>query len=478
MLFNSVPFLIFFPIVVTAYFLCPPRFRWALLLGASYYFYMQWVPEYALLILASTLIDYFACRSMAEIKDKKSRRPFLLMSLTGNLGMLFFFKYYNFFNRTLGGVLPMSELLLPVGISFYTFQTMSYSIDVYRGRVKHEGHFGRFALYVAYFPQLVAGPIERAKSLLPQLQKEHRYDYERVKSGLQLMAWGMFKKVCVADRLSMYTKPAFEGDPAAHTGAYWFLVTVFFCIQVYCDFSGYSDIAIGAAKVMGIDLMENFRRPFFSRNIEELWRRWHMSLVGWLNEYLYQPLAFEARRSSQLVKQSIVLFVFLVTGLWHGASWKFVAWGGINGLFVISHVITLKPRKKMVAALGLERVPNLHAGMSMAFTFSLFSLGAVFFAAKDFSAGLEIMQRIPTGWLNLTALKAPLLASGPANLLLVLAGVAILFTVDTVQAHFGPLRPLINRQHALIRWTLYYGVILWILLFGIFEREEFVYFQF
>jgi alginate O-acetyltransferase complex protein AlgI len=483
MLFNSVPFLIFFPIVVTAYFLCPFRWRWLLIIVASYYFYMQWEPKYAVLIVISTILDYVATTMMKGKKSKEEKRPWLWLSIVGNLGMLFFFKYYNWVNSIvvdLSGrqILPFSQLLLPVGISFYTFQSLSYTIDVYRGRMEPEPKLRNFAAIVIYFPQLVAGPIERAKTLLPQLKIERRFDYERVTSGLKLMAWGMFKKVCIADRLAPYTKVVFAGDPELFNGSSLTLAAVLFCVQVYCDFSGYSDLAIGSAHVMGFHLMDNFKRPFFSRNIEELWSRWHMSLVSWLKDYVYQPLAYQARRASQFKKQLIVVFVFFVTGLWHGASLKFIAWGVVNGLFMVAHVTSLPLRRRVIAALSLEKVPRLHAAISIAFTFSLFSLGSIFFAAKSFSAALAIFGRLFTGWSDVASLKSWLLFDGSTNMLLAAAGIAILLIVDLLQEKTGGVRAWVATRPWWQRWSLYYGLVLWIVLFGVFEREEFVYFQF
>ncbi len=256
------------------------------------------------------------------------------------------------------------------------------------------------------------------------------------------------------------------------------LSAAFFCLQVYCDFSGYSDIACGSAQVMGVRLMENFRRPFFSRSIEELWRRWHMSLVGWINDYVYQPIAYAARRASSARKQLNVVFVFLVTGLWHGASWKFVAWGGLNGLMVVAHVVSLPVRRRTIEVLRLDRIPRLHAAFSIAFTFMLFSLGSVFFAAKDFTSAAAIFRGLPFGWGDLAGLKSALLGGGASNLLLLAGGIAILMAGDILQEKTGGVRLWLSSRPGWVRWSLYYGLVLWIVLFGVFEREEFVYFQF
>jgi len=336
MLFNSLDFLIFFPVIVGLYFALSPKYRWVLLLGASYYFYMCWKAEYIILIVFSTLVDYFAARQMARIQEKKKRRPFLYLSLLSNLGLLFFFKYWNFFSGETRALLdswnimadvPTFQLLLPVGISFYTFQTLSYTIDVYNGKLEPEKNLGRFALYVSFFPQLVAGPIERATHLLPQLRQTFDFDYQRVVSGLQQMLWGFFKKVVIADRLAVYVNEIYA-SPGDENGLALLLATYFFAFQIYCDFSGYSDIAIGAARVMGYDLMENFRTPYLSKSIREFWSRWHISLSTWFRDYLYIPLG--GNRVPQVRWFLNLFIVFVVSGFWHGANWTFLIWGALQ----------------------------------------------------------------------------------------------------------------------------------------------------
>ena len=298
MLFNSTQFIIFFPIVVSIYFLLPHRMRWFMLLTASYYFYMCWKAEYLLLILISTFIDYFAAIQMSKQSVQSKRKIYLILSLVVNLGLLFGFKYFNFFNDSLRTIfnqfnifydVPAFKVLLPVGISFYTFQTLSYTIDVYRGKRDPEKHLGIFALYVAFFPQLVAGPIERSTRLIPQLRKKYNFDYDRVTDGLKLMLWGFFKKVVIADRIAVIVNQVYN-NPHDAAGFPFLIGTYLFAFQIYCDFSGYSDIAIGAAKIFGINLMENFRRPYFAKSIREFWQRWHISLSTWFRDYLYLSL--------------------------------------------------------------------------------------------------------------------------------------------------------------------------------------------
>ncbi len=333
MLFNSIEFLIFFPIVSIVHFLIPHKYRWVWLLLASYYFYMSWRIEYITLIWISTLIDYFAGRQMGKTDDRKKKRKYLLLSLFANLGLLFTFKYWNFFTSSLNIVLramhityeiPYLNVVLPVGISFYTFQTLSYTIDVYRGVKSTEKHLGIFALYVAFFPQLVAGPIERSTNLLPQFFEKHNIDWRRIVDGLKLMMWGMFKKVVIADRLAVFVDRVY-GNPYDYTGLSHIVATIFFAFQIYCDFSGYSDIAIGSAQVLGFNLMDNFRRPYFSRSVSEFWRRWHISLSSWFRDYVYIPMG--GNRVSPKRWHFNILTVFVVSGLWHGANWTFISQG-------------------------------------------------------------------------------------------------------------------------------------------------------
>ena len=321
MIFNSMQYLIFFPIIVGLYFLIPHRFRWGILLAGSYYFYMAWKPVYILLIIASTLIDYVAGVMMGRTEEKSKRKKYLIISLISNLSLLFLFKYFNFFNDSAKTVLeylnlpfylPTFKLLLPMGISFYTFQTLSYSIDVYKGTIKPEKHLGIFALYVTFFPQLVAGPIERSENLLPQFREEHKLDYKLVTNGLKLMLWGLFKKVVIADRVSILVNTVYN-DVNSYKGFPLIVATVLFAFQIYCDFSGYSDMAIGSAQVMGFRLMENFRRPYFSKSIPEFWKRWHISLSTWF--------IYSFRRKSGRKVEMVLQFIYNVFNIW------FMAWG-------------------------------------------------------------------------------------------------------------------------------------------------------
>ncbi len=341
MLFNSLHFILFFAVVVTIYFAIPRHTRLMFLLGASYYFYMCWNPKYLILIVISTLVNYCAAIGMANTHSVRLRKSYLISSIALNLGMLLLFKYYNFFidsfekvanELSIGVDLPYLHVLLPVGISFYTFQAMGYTIDVYNGNQKPESHVGRFALYVSFFPQLVAGPIERSGRLLPQFYQNHPFRYDQVKTGLKRMAWGFFKKMVIADRLAIYVDQVYN-HPAEFYGFPVILATIFFAFQIYCDFSGYSDIAIGAAKVLGYDLMENFNAPYWANSIGDFWKRWHISLSTWFRDYLYIPLGGNRFGITRMYEN--LFLTFMVSGLWHGANWTFVLWGALHGFYVI-----------------------------------------------------------------------------------------------------------------------------------------------
>ena len=484
MIFNSLHFLIFFPVVVALYFGMSPKRRWILLLIASYYFYMSWKAEYAILILISTVIDYFCGLKMGEIpvEKKSKRKKYLYLSLLVNLGLLFSFKYFNFFNDSVRSVfdqfnifydVPAFQVLLPVGISFYTFQTLSYTIDIYRGELKPTRHFGKFALFVSFFPQLVAGPIERAKDLLPQFDQHFEFNYERVKSGLLLMCWGFFKKLVIADRLAIFVNMVFE-HPEEYFGLSVIIADVFFFFQVYCDFSGYSDIAIGGALVLGFKLMENFRRPFLARSVREFWKRWHISLSYWLRDYIYISLG----GSRVTVKRQYInlMILFSLCGLWHGASWTFVAWGVFLGSCVIVEIMTSKWRVEIFSSGFWKRHPRVLSVLQIATTFSIVSFSILFFRAETMG---DVWVLFRNG-LTLSGPALPFL-NDPYylnNFVIALFFMALMEGVQFFQEYRGSARAKLNEQPAVIRWMVYSGLIFAILNFGILTQKEFIYFQF
>lgn len=495
MLFNSLHYLLFFPAVVLIHFMLPQRFRWVFLLAASYYFYMCWKPEYIILIMASTLVDYYAALAMGRTDSRQKRKKFLILSLVTNLGLLFAFKYFNFFSDSTRAILqqfnifydsPVLDVLLPVGISFYTFQTLSYSISVYRGIHPPERHLGIFALYVAFFPQLVAGPIERSSHLLPQFTRTHRFEYERVRAGLQLAAWGMFKKVVIADRAALLVNTVYnsQGDfgPAQHV-----LATVFFAFQIYCDFSGYSDIAIGSAQVLGYDLMKNFDRPYFSKTISEFWSRWHISLSTWFRDYLYIPLG--GNRVGKPRWYFNLMATFVVSGLWHGANWTFVIWGGLNGLYLVVETFTNSWRRRALAIFGLDMSSWWYKIPAAGWTFALTCFAWIFFRANSTSDAFAIAMQAPAGVLQLARTVVSLdvvgletlvrgLGLGQRDLTILVLSIAVMETVHVFQRRPG-LRERLAAKPLALRWALYYGIIIATLFLGSFNQsQQFIYFQF
>ena len=488
-LFNSIAFLVFFPVVVGLYFALPYRWRWMWLLATSYFFYMYWRAEYALLICGSTVVDFLVAQKMAATDDRAKRLPWLLLSFATNLGLLFTFKYYGFFTDSAVAIAsaaglevaaPALNLLLPVGISFYTFQTLGYSIDVYKGEVEPERHFGRFALYVSFFPQLVAGPIERAGHLLPQLRADQDFDYDRALDGLQQMTRGMFKKVVVADRLAVYVNSVYA-DPGSFSGLQLIVATYFFAFQIYCDFSGYTDIAIGAAKVLGIDLMENFRRPYLATSISDFWKRWHISLSTWFRDYLYIPLG--GNRVSKNRWYANLFIVFVVSGLWHGANWTFVVWGALHGGYLIGAILTANLREKALPKVGSRR----RWVFDVTVTFHLALVAWVFFRANHVTDAFLVFSRslvdLPEQLMMFATLDyraldvLMVLEVGGTRLDFVLS---LLGVVYVMSSDLGA--ELVPKQLAEAPWMarmVYYDLlVLGMLLLGMFGQTSFIYFQF
>lgn len=480
MLFNSFAFLAFFPTVVALYFLTPHRFRWILLLAASYYFYGCWKVAYLSLIVISTAVDYVVGLGLGAANRTRDRRFLLAASLGVNLGLLFAFKYWGFFAASTTAVLgtfniaahfPRLDVLLPVGISFYTFQTLSYTIDVYKGKRPPERHLGVFAVYVAFFPQLVAGPIERSTHLLPQFLREHHFDRERLTAGLRLMLWGMVKKVVIADRLAIYVDRVY-GDAAGHDGITLLVASVMFGFQIYCDFSGYSDIAIGAARILGFDLMTNFRQPYFSQSIREFWQRWHISLSTWFRDYVYIPLGGSRHGTARMYLN--VFATFLVSGLWHGANWTFVVWGGLHGLYLTYSILTERPRAAMARAAGLDRVPGLLTVWRILATNVLVTFAWVFFRADSVPEALAILGRIGTDLVHGAAWSDLPMAFGGGSDLAFLGLMVVVLSVYDWSLWSGAT--LLRRPRiALVDVSLQF----WILIvYGVFANQQFIYFQF
>lgn len=479
MAFNSLAFLAFFPLVVGVFYALPHRWRWPLLLVASYGFYMGRRPEYALLLLFVTATTFVAAQQMAR-REGAARRWWLAVSLAGTLGVLAVFKYLDFALGSIGAVtraagfggsLEPMGVLLPLGISFFTFQALGYAIDVYRGSVDPERRFGVYALYVSFFPQLVAGPIERSKTLLPQLTRPVAWDDARVGDGLRRMGWGFFKKLVVADRLALYVDAVY-GDPTGHSGATVLVASYLFAFQLYYDFSAYSDIAIGAARILGIDLMENFRRPFRARSIGEMWQRWHISLTTWFRDYLYIPLARRRRWRANPVLDFFPLFVLI--GLWHGASWTFVVFGALHAVYMATGLLTARARARVRDRLQVARRPRVLAAARVLVTFHLLVFSVVFFRAESLAHAGVVLANVadPRGWLPLSA--GPLSAY---QLTIALASILLVEYLDWAREHGRGVR-LPSPAPLPVRWAGYYGLAAAILMFGVFGTTEFIYFEF
>ena len=412
MLFNSIEFWGFFAAVFAAYFFVPQKYRWLLLLLASYFFYGYWNPEYLLLLALPTLASYAAARGMAASPSAGRRKLWFFSGLLVTLGLLFVFKYLELFRQTLhdlAGVFfrlqPLAPLriLLPIGISFFTFKIISYLIDVYYRRSEPETHLGIYALYVSFFPQLLAGPIERAARFIPQLKAPVHFDWERVASGMRLVVWGLFKKMVIADRLAFFVDEVFRHPEGQ--GLQLLLAVYFYAFQIYCDFSGYSDIAVGITRALGFESMKNFDFPYFSRSITQFWSRWHISLSSWLRDYLFLPIAYAVMRRIRGEKLLAVkaetwgyfvgiFLTMLLGGLWHGASWTFVIWGGLYGVYQVFSYSGKRLRRKWLKRSGLQRLPWLHAGLSVFFTFNLVSFAWIFFRSPSFAAALAFLRQM------------------------------------------------------------------------------------
>jgi D-alanyl-lipoteichoic acid acyltransferase DltB (MBOAT superfamily) len=485
MLFNSLQFAVFFPIVTALYFMLPHKHRWWLLLGASAFFYMAFVPSYILILGVTIVVDYFAGILIEGAPSARRKKIYLAVSLVANIGFLAFFKYFNFLNSNvaaLAGFLRWNypihnlEIILPIGLSFHTFQAMSYTIEVFRGHQKTERHFGIYALYVLFYPQLVAGPIERPQNMLHQFHEEHYFDYQRVADGLKLMTWGLFKKAVIADRLVglvdyPYTNPyIFSGPELA-------LATLYFAVQIYCDFSGYSDIAIGAAQVMGFKLMTNFKRPYLARSISEFWTRWHISLSTWFRDYLYIPLG--GNRVPQWRWRINLMIVFLASGLWHGANWTYVIWGGLHGIYLV-----LEGYLQKISDLIPERARALLPAwlirlMQRIIVLALVSYGWIFFRATSLETAGYIATKVFTGWRWATLSGLAHSISANYSLLITFGAIAVMEIVHYFQER-GSVRAMLAQKPPIFRQMLYIGILVCIVVFGkIYEAPtNFIYFQF
>ena len=498
MLFNSIDFLIFLPIVLVIYYIIPMKYKHIWLLISSYYFYMCWNAKYVLLIFVSTVITYLSGilidkveKTWPDVNDiGKYKKLILALSFVSNLGILFYFKYINFtldiVTRVLSKVnismnVPVFDVILPVGISFYTFQALSYSVDVYRGEVAPEHDFFRYALFVSFFPQLVAGPIERSKNLLTQLREPRKFDFGYAFDGILLMLWGFFLKIVLADRIAIFVDTVY-GDCEHYQGIYLIVATVLFAVQIYCDFSGYSSIAMGTAKLLGIELMDNFNAPYLSTSVADFWRRWHISLTSWFKDYLYIPLG--GSKKGSLRKYFNKMIVFMLSGLWHGAQLTFVVWGAINGLYQVIGEILMPIRKKVSDIIGINRNSEGFYALSALATFALVDFTWIFFRADSLGRAIYIIKSILNTENIWTLFDGSLYNCGldEKNFRLMVIAVIILLIADILKRKGIRVREIILRQDGYIKCLVVSFSILLIMVFGkygpAYDAVNFIYFQF
>ncbi|MBN2158461.1 MAG: MBOAT family protein [Spirochaetes bacterium] len=538
MLFNSYTFFIFLSAVLIVFYNLPHRFRWIFMLAASYLYYMWWDPRYAILVFSTTVVVYVTALLMHG-RPQRVKKLYVAASVSINIGILALIKYFNFINNSLKDLfdffgaaypVPAFNFLLPIGISFYTFQALSYTIDIYRGKREPERHFGIFALFVSFFPVLLSGPIERSTTLLPQLYREVEYDYDRFTDGLKLMAWGFFQKFVIADRLGLYISQILA-NPEAYSGLPVLLTIYLFPIQVFCDFSGYTDIAIGMGQTLGYKLTVNFRRPFKALTLSEMWRRWHISLISWFRDYLYIPMG--GNRVSRWRYYFNIMTVFTVSGLWHGAAWTFVVWGSMNGVFIVISNITMKAREWLRESFfgGIPRVPasvyfllaaiaaagvflpaaagwrvgpgamvgiaafgfiTLVLGLlktrgdaldrsavamkrylMMFGTFNLFAFSGIFFAARSVKDGWYMITHC--AGTNITMIN---LALDPIQFTIMIALLVLLLVIHHIQETRGSIRELLRARPVWVRWSFYFLLCAGIVILGVRGNQQFIYFRF
>lgn len=497
MLFNSTDFLLFFPIVTLIYYIIPHKLRYLWLLGCSYYFYMCWNPKYIILLLFSTIVTYSSGLIMERLKHSSldtahklfGKKCCVAGSFVLNLALLGIFKYFDLFMGTLSHILgllhirlavPAFDLLLPVGISFYTFQALSYTMDIYRNEIYAEKNFFKYALFVSFFPQLVAGPIERSKNLLVQINEKHYLKYENVRDGLFLIFWGYFLKLVLADRIAIIVNIVYE-NPAAYGGFYIIVATVLFAFQILCDFNGYTTIARGSAQIMGFHLMENFNAPYFADNVADFWRRWHISLTSWFKDYLYIPLG--GNRKGKLRKYLNIMIVFTISGLWHGASFAFILWGGLNGIYQVIGEMSKPLIDFLAEKFHIYRQTFSHHILKVISTFIMVDFAWIFFRSGSLGKSKDILR-------NMLHFNPEILLDGSLYTLglnenefhFLLCALLILAIADYLKYKKINVLDKLQQQTLWFRSLAFALLFCAVILFGIFgpeyEASQFIYFQF
>jgi alginate O-acetyltransferase complex protein AlgI len=482
MLFNSIQFALFLPILFVLYWFVTQKSLRAqniLLLIASYFFYAFWDWRFLFLLVFSTLLDYFTGIKMHEAKNRRLKKTWFWLSVGINLGFLGVFKYYNFFAASFASALsqfgltvhPASlNVILPVGISFYTFHGLSYVIDIYKDKIKPEKNFINYSLFVSFFPLLVAGPIERATHLLPQIQAKRSFDYSKAADGLRQILWGLFKKIVIADNCAEFANVIFN-NPGDYSGSTHLLGALFFTFQIYCDFSGYSDIALGTARLFGIELLRNFAFPYFSRDIAEFWRRWHISLSSWFRDYLYIPLGGSKGGTWMRVRNTFIIFI--VSGFWHGANWTFIIWGALNALYIMPSILFKTNRNNLDIVAPGKNFPTVKDFMAIALTFGLTVFAWIFFRAESVTQAIHFIAEIASRSL-FTVPNFPRMTTG----LITIGFVILLLTIEWMgREQPYAIAKLGIRWPRPVRWTVYYIIILLIFVFAG-SNQQFIYFQF
>ncbi len=488
MLFNSVEFGIFLPIVFALYWLFfskNVKKRNIFLVIVSYFFYGWWDWRFLFLIIISTFVDYFVGLKIQTVDTKKKKKIFLIISLFVNLGFLGFFKYFNFFVDNFYDAFtffgtsfnkPVLQVLLPVGISFYTFQTMSYSIDVYREKLKPTKDIFAFAAYVSFFPQLVAGPIERAVNLLPQFFEPKKIDYSRFADGMRQILWGFFKKIVIADNASVFVNDIFH-NYLHYPGSTLFIGAVLFAFQIYGDFSGYSDIAIGTAKLFSFNLMQNFAYPYFSRDIAEFWRRWHISLSSWFKDYLYIPLGGSRGSLLKVIRNTFIIFV--VSGFWHGANWTFIVWGAVNALYFMPLLLIKKNRKNLDVVAKDKLLPNFKEIFQISKTFFITIIAWVFFRAENISMAFNYLKRMFSKSLfSIPHIDYSFQLGQVVSQYTMFTLIFFLVFVEWIHRDKLHGLELNTKIKPFYRYSIYFAIMFIILIFGNFSKTEFIYFAF
>jgi len=492
MLFNTYDYFIFLPLTVIIFYLTNLKHRWLVLLSASYIFYSFWNLSYLVLILLSTIVDYTSAIKIYSQSNNTKKKAWLLLSIITNLSILFFFKYLVFFVQNISLIFSNSsilkpllgmDLILPLGISFYTFQTMAYTIEVYRGRFKPERHFGKFALYVAFFPQLVSGPIERPKNLLIQIQDNPKTHSNNFLFGIKRIIWGLFKKIVIADKLAMIVDPVYF-DYSSFDGLQILIATYMFSLQIYFDFSAYCDIAIGSAKIFGFDLSENFNLPYFSKSIKQFWHRWHITLSQWFRDYLYIPLGGTSEKKIYWIRNIIITFI--ISGLWHGAKWNFIIWGLIHCIYYLFGVLTKDHRNKFYRSIRINNhIKNI---IRKFITFNLISFAWIFFRSLDLTSAIGIIRKIGGDLIynyqkiidniSMESITFSFQTVSETETIIFI-GLMIIFMIIEKSKEGQKFIYSSNTNHIGIKELLIFDYLLIaILLFGNMGSEEFIYFNF